>query len=1046
MRLLVFAPHPDDEILGCGGLIHRSCQREEPVCVIVVTDGAAGGLAGVREQESIEGMAELGLHDAQFWRYPDGALPMGSDIIQRILQAVTRWSPTHIALPAPTEVHPDHRRLTRAILKSLTGHWRGILLFYETTTPQSLVNHCEDIDLPVKLGALQRHRSQQALHDYVRHAQALATLRGTAHAMVAAEGFLRYEWDGSPQNFYEQRPLVSVVVRSDDAGFLSTALASLVEQTYDQLEVVVVWHGSVGAPTLPPTLDGCVLQGPGPRAANLNAGLACAQGHYLAFLDQDDVWYPDHVAILLAELQSNPMLDIAYGDYRHSICTMEHNSLVVRLLQQVHGRDYFPGRLLAGNHIPLNSFLCTARLARHIAFDEALEAFEDWDFLARAELYGANFRRVPQPVCEYRLYPMDGETPDLETLHARKGYLQWRSVVMRKIFERLNLKDTLHMAERISTLEAERDSALKRAEADSEQRRASQKETAQLRVQHEQVVRWADLLAPAPVGAPALSRLAGLAFTKAPVIAVIIPVCDPESAHLLEAVQSVVAQTYPYWQICLADDASTHPQVRAMVDGLLVRAGLDPRYRVVQRTQRGGIVAASRDAIALTDAPWIAFLDHDDRLHEDALLEIAAAIRSQPSHSAFYSDSRMMDRNGVELHAYRKPEWAPETLLHVNYINHLSIFRREVYEELGGLRSSLDGSQDWDLWLRFCNFPGATAGHIAQPLYDWRATETSVAYSVASKPYVIQAACQSVREHLSSRGLKGVKTTAAVGADGVRSQWQHDRKALCVIVLTHNNPSDLRRLIGGLVASDYPELEVVLVANRVTDGDTLEQLTQATLRPGWRVIRDDRSFNWAALNNGAARCTAAPWLLFLNDDLELLTPQTLNQLTRYLTLDEQIGAVGARLEYAPDQGGGIQHDGIVTSIHGIRNTIDGRDGKGLGIPRNVSAVTGACLLTPRTAFERCGGFDERFAVSFNDVDYCLHLRRLGWRIVQASDVVCIHRESRTRGPLDSEAKLQQLQAETQLMAHKWRDFLGEQYGLNYVNRFVGSRIVNIPDA
>jgi GT2 family glycosyltransferase/LmbE family N-acetylglucosaminyl deacetylase len=1047
MRLLVFAPHPDDEIIGCGGLIHQTCQDENALRVIVVTDGAAGGVAAARELESIAGLAELGAENVVFWRFQDGALPIGGEVLERIWQVVNEWGPTHIALPGPTEAHPDHRRLTRAVLNSLTSRWRGILLFYETTTPLPLVNHYEQINLPVKLEALRQHRSQLSQYDYLRHAQAMGSLRGTAQGVLAAEGFLRYEWDGSPQNFFESRPLISVIVRSDDADLLTNALTSLIAQSYDQLEVILVWHGNVAArPSLPPMLEGCVVQGPGPRSANLNAGIARAQGRYLAFLDQDDVWYSDFLAVLLAELQANPDLDIVYGDYCHAICTIEDDRLLVRPQHKVHGRDYHPGRLLAGNHIALNSFLCSTRLARRLGFDEALDAFEDWEFLARAEMQGACFQRVAQLLCEYRLYPQPGEEADLETLHSRKGYTQWRDVVLCKIFEQLKPSSMLTMAERISTLESERDAALDRADISDVSILACQQDVERLKLHLHQTNRWADLLAPASIGAPALSLLAGLAFGNPPVIAVIVPVCDPEPAHLLEAIQSVTSQTYPHWQICIADDASSNPQILAILEELSLRAGEDPRFRVARRSHRGGIVAASRDAIALADAPWLAFLDHDDRLHEDALLEIAAAIRVQPEHTAFYTDSRMMDRNGVELHSYRKPGWAPETLLHLNYINHLSIFQRDTYERLGGLRPGLDGSQDWDLWLRFSALPDATVGHIKLPLYDWRATETSVAYAPSNKPYAIQAACQSVREHLTARGLTAVQTHADASGGGLRSQWHHQPEPLCAIVLTHHNPTDLRRLIDGLVSSLYPRLEVILVANRVADTDTLAQLEQAALRPGWQVLVDDRSFNWAALNNAAARHTSAPWLLFLNDDIELPTPQTLPALTRYLALDERIAAVGARLEYGPEQGGGIQHDGVVTGLGDIHNVTDQRDGKGLGVPRNVSAVTGACLLTRRTTFAQSGGFDERFSVSFNDVDYCLHLRRLGWRVVQASDVVCIHRESRTRGPLDSEFKRQQLLSEIALMNSKWQGFLEEKYVLNYVHRYMGSRIVRIPDA
>lgn len=1047
MRLLVFAPHPDDELLGCAGLMLHALEQGGAVQVVVVSDGGLGGPADLRQSELQAGLAALDVLPAQCWCEADDALPLDEAIQQRYRACVALWRPQAIALPAPGESHPDHRRLTRGLLTALTGQWSGDLFFYETTTPQPSVNHCLPLDLSRKLAALACHASQQAQYDYQGYTRGLAQLRGASLGVPAAEAHTHFEWDGSAQNFFEHRPLVSVVVRAHDAALLAVALQSLCEQSYDQIELVLVWHGEGPAPTLPRTLQARVIAGPGRHAANLNAGLAAAQGAYVAFLDQDDVWLPDHLALLLTELIANPELDLAYGDYRLVTCAVQDGQVVVQHTGEAKGQDWRAGRLLAGNHIPLNAFVCRLRWARRLGFDETLQAYEDWDFLARAELDGAGFARIPEVVCEYRLYPQAGESADLTTLHQRKGYLAWRTVVLDKIAARITPQTLASVMELLQALESERDGSLQEVKrATTERDEATGRwQFAQYRLG--QLRRWADLLTPL-AGNP-VSALAGRAFDGGPVFAVVLPVCDPEPEFLAETVHSVLRQTYPHWELCIADDASTRPAVLDMLSHLEVLAHTEPRIRVLRRPARGGIVAASQSAIALSQAPWLSFLDHDDRLHTDALLELAAMLRQQPSLECLYTDSRMTDRNGVMLHQYHKPDWAPETLLHLNYINHFSVVRRDVFDAVGGLRDGYDGSQDWDLWLRLASRAGLQVGHVAQPLYDWRATETSVAYSGATKPYAWDAALRCLQDHYERHGHAQVQCRRVPDGIGLRTAWQAPLQPLTAIIPTHRNPQDLQRLLASLAASAYPGLEVLLIGNNVAtdDAHTHRLLQDAAQHPRWRVVIDNQPFNWAALNNAAARLCHTPWLLFLNDDIELGAPDTLEQLARYLSLDAAIGAVGARLDYGPEQGGGIQHDGIATDPTWVaRNICDLQDGKGLGIPRNVSAVTGACLLTPRAVFERCGGFEERLAVSYNDVDYGLHVRRLGYRVVQASDVVCIHRESRTRGGLDSDAKREELAREGQFMRDKWGGFLRETYRLQYIQRFAGSRIVSIPDA
>lgn len=440
MRLLVLAPHPDDEILGCTGLMARSVQAGGTTRIVVVSDGHLAADPVVRQFESRAALTHLGLPEPEFWSYPDGSLPMGVRIRACYLQLVRDFNPSHIALPSPTEAHPDHRRLTRGLLSALVGQWSGALMFYETTTPLAQCNHFEPVDLGKKLEAMALHASQLPSFNYLQWIKGLCALRGVSAGCEAAEGYLNFQWDGSPQNFFEHQPLVSVIVRADDTELLTHALHSIEGQDYDQLEVWVIWHGSTPLPELPPTLMAHVLQGPGGRSANLNLGLERASGEYLAFLDQDDVWHSNHVSSLITELQSDPLLDLAYGHYERVVCSRYGATVQILSRESVRTEPFHPGRFILGNHIPLHAYVCRLRRARQIRFDEQLSAYEDWDFLLRAELDGWQFRQVDVTVAEYRLYPDSNQSSDIKDLHHRKGYQAWAPVVHQKLFKQLTFK------------------------------------------------------------------------------------------------------------------------------------------------------------------------------------------------------------------------------------------------------------------------------------------------------------------------------------------------------------------------------------------------------------------------------------------------------------------------------------------------------------------------------------------------------------------------------------------------------------------------------
>jgi glycosyltransferase involved in cell wall biosynthesis/LmbE family N-acetylglucosaminyl deacetylase len=762
-RILVFAPHPDDEIIGCGGYLALKRAEGAIIRVIVVSDGAMGfppfcpAESGLRQSESCSGLTELQIDDVRFWNYADGAIPLGGEIIATYAQAVADFRPNQILLPAPGESHPDHRRVTRGIIRALEGRWMGELWFYETTMPMPVPNRYIDIATTIddKLRALEAHQSQLAQHDYAGHCESLARLRGIASGSPWGEAFLVFPWDGAAQNFFETLPLISVVVRSNDEQVLSHALRSLVEQQYDQIEVVLVWHG-LAPPDLSAfsLLDIRVVSGENNRARNLNIGITHARGEYIAFLDHDDILYPGHLASLLLEMQGHPEVDAAYGGCRVVSCRRDGASVEITGEIELMNRAAEPGRLLVGNLIPNHALLFRATLFRTMRFDESLDAYEDWDFLARLEMAGYHLVHVDEISCEYRLY-LQGEDATLEEAHRQKGYLPWSERLYARIAERLN---GTHLVT-LSTLVTELEKKQRQLEDRLQEQKKLALEQARLLEEKED---WQSLLHAGlaamdigQAGRRGLAELIGRALAAdTPLVSIIFPVYNTPPDILMETLESIVGQSYPGWELCLVDDASTDPgtlEVLQNIEELLRNSG---KLKLLRRSSQGGIVAASNDALALARAPYVAFVDHDDLLHEEALLEIALAAKQDDTRCLIYTDSSTVDRAGGLLNVQHKPDWSPETLLHLNFVNHLVVAKRELVLALGGLAADCEGAQDWDILLRLAErLDAAQIHHVRKPLYAWRAAEQSLAYQASAKPMAFDGALRAVEAALERRGV-----------------------------------------------------------------------------------------------------------------------------------------------------------------------------------------------------------------------------------------------------------------------------------------------------
>ncbi|MGZ5056518.1 MAG: glycosyltransferase, partial [Methylobacter sp.] len=679
---------------------------------------------------------------------------------------------------------------------------------------------------------------------------------------------------------------------------------------------------------------------------------------------------------------------------------------------------------------------------RTVHFDETLGAYEDWDFLAQLALAGYRFAHVDEVTCEYRVYA-EGESISLEQYHDKKGYFDWENQVHARIagqFNAAHLKTLAGIVTRLEESERGLETRLSKAV----------QAIAGLEAQLKEKDGWQDLLKRAlaaigidKVGRRGLAQLIGQSLPAETLFSLIVPVYNTPADVLAEALGAIIGQSYPGWELCLVDDASTDSSTLDILNKIENTLQHRGKLRLMRRAEQGGIVAASNDALALARAPYVAFIDHDDILHEDALLEIALVLKQERAYKLIYTDSTMVDLAGKLLHVNRKPDWSPETLLHMNYINHLTVVQRELVIQLGGLRQNYEGSQDWDLLLRIAgNLNISEVRHIRTPLYAWRAAEQSLAYRSSAKPEAFEAGVLAVTAHLQQKGLKQVRCAGNPDGPGLICDWDAAQRKVEIIIPTHNNLDGLKTCINGiLTGTDYPLVKISVIANRCSSTEMQAYLGYLADDCQINLIIDDRPFNWAALNNLAASRSNADLLLFMNDDVEIQkSPDWLSLMNRYFELD-RIGIVGATLFYANDE---LQHNGIHTDrVWGADNIHSlGAYGE-FSVTRNVSAVTGACLLVSRHVYNEVGGFDERFAVNYNDVDFCLAARRAGYRIVQAAEVKLVHHESISRGVPDTAEKKAQLQQELTLMRDKWGDFLLDPHWAEYEVHAQGTRILHV---
>ncbi|CAN5381873.1 N/A [soil metagenome] len=518
-------------------------------------------------------------------------------------------------------------------------------------------------------------------------------------------------------------------------------------------------------------------------------------------------------------------------------------------------------------------------------------------------------------------------------------------------------------------------------------------------------------------------------FAYRPLISFVVPARNPNPGDLLACLNSLLGQAYNRFEICIADDGSTDPQV---LEILRDQERIHPDVAVSFREFTGDISAASNAALALATGEFIALVGHDGVVAPHALFHVVEALQQHPEAVLLYSDEDMILRDGSRIGPQFKPDFDPELLRVQNCVSRLGVYRTAAVRALGGFREGMDGTWDWDLALRVTGTcrPEQIV-HIPRVLYHRTAGDTGPADGAPAEPYDRAAAERVVREHLQRAGFAGASVDRRDdGTLCVRYPLPTPAPQVAIIVPTRDQPGVLERCLRTLATTEYPRLLTVIVDNGTTDPEAARILT-AAYACGATGLRDPSPFNFARLCNAGAAAAAGLWadlLVFLNNDTEITEPTWLEALVRQAVRPE-VGAVGARLLY-PD--GTLQHAGVFLGFQGAA----GHRFRGLAeapshsfqrdrLAGQVSAVTAACLAVEVRKFDEVGGMDaEAFAIAYNDVDLCLRLARAGYRTLYEPAAVLVHHESQSRADAErSPDQKARANREIAALQERWGDRL-----------------------
>lgn len=511
-------------------------------------------------------------------------------------------------------------------------------------------------------------------------------------------------------------------------------------------------------------------------------------------------------------------------------------------------------------------------------------------------------------------------------------------------------------------------------------------------------------------------------FAHNPMISIVVPVYNTDKELLEACIDSVRAQSYTNWQLCLADDCSPESHVRELLQHY---QELDPRIQVVFREKNGHISAASNSALEMAKGEWTALLDHDDELHQHSLYYVVKAINQQPNVELLYSDEDKIDEHGVRKDPHFKSDWNLDLLYSQNYVSHLGIYKTAIIKKIGGFRLGYEGSQDYDLLLRYSReIDYANIVHIPKVLYHWRAIVGSTAMGAGEKSYTTDAGIKALEDHF--KALKQDVTVEKGKHDNIyKVNWPiNSNPFISLIIPTYNGHVITKQAIDSILdKSTYRNFEIILVDNNSNDPESLAYFDEIAQHEQVTLLRYPYPFNYSAINNFAAQYARGEVLGLINNDIEVITPGWLEEMASH-AIRPDIGCVGAMLYYPNDT---VQHAGVVIGIGGVaghshkhfRRNDYGYFSR-LKTIQNYSAVTAACLLVRRDVFDEVNGLnEENLTIAFNDIDFCLKVQQAGYRNLWTPYAELYHHESISRGAEDNPEKIKRFNSEVDYMIDTW---------------------------
>ena len=518
-----------------------------------------------------------------------------------------------------------------------------------------------------------------------------------------------------------------------------------------------------------------------------------------------------------------------------------------------------------------------------------------------------------------------------------------------------------------------------------------------------------------------------------PKISIAVPAYQTPEKFLRQMMDSLLAQTYENWELCIANAS---PKDASMEYILMEYAQRDSRIRWKKLDENKGIAENTNEALAMSQGEYIGLLDHDDLLAPNALYEVAKVLEKEPETEVLYTDEDKVRGEDLEhFQPHLKPDFSPDLLRSNNYICHFFVVKRSILEKTGGFRREYDGAQDYDFIFR-CTEQAGKIRHIPEVLYHWRTHEASTADNPESKLYAFEAGKRAIEANLKRSGLVGTVThTKDYGFYRVKYQVK-GTPLVSIIIPNKDAREDLEKCINSILGrSTYSNYEILIVENNSTSQEIFDYYKQLSEMPKIRLLRWKKEFNYSAINNFAAAKANGEYLLFLNNDTEVITPDWMEEMLGFCQRKDT-GIVGAKLYYGNDT---IQHAGTVIGIGGIAGhmfTDMPRERSGYmhkaSIIQDLSAVTAACMMIKKQVFDEVQGFEETLSVAFNDVDLCLRVRQLDYLVVYDPYVELYHYESKSRGAEDSKEKVRRFQTEIEFMRCRWEKLLKE--GDPYYNK------------